>query len=273
MGPDIEREAGGRDPWVDRLSEYLDGELTPPERAALEMHLGACAACTETLEALRAVVIHARTLEDPPPAEDLWPGIATQITRTDAPAVAPVAAPHGRAPIVGVGRRWWTRRFDVSLPQLAAAAVLLVALSAGAAWIALRGSAFTPGPSGGGSRSPGAIAVAPARPMPAPASGAPALDASVGAAPAVAGASNPRYDAAIADLERALAEGRGQLDPRTLRVVEQNLRTIDRALEQARRAVAADPGNLWLRSHLADTMKRKVDLLRTATLLTAAQRG
>jgi hypothetical protein len=35
--------------------------------------------------------------------------------------------------------------------------------------------------------------------------------------------------------------------------------------------VAADPGNLWLRSHLAATMKQKVDLLRTATLLTAAQ--
>jgi anti-sigma factor RsiW len=270
MRADIEREEWGRDPWADRLSDYLDGELTPAERAALETHLAACAACTETLEALRAVVSHARTLEDAPPAEDLWPGIEAQISREIASAVAPSPEPRGRAPIIGIGRLWWTRRFDVSIPQLAAAAVLLVALSAGAVWIALRGSVPAPAPATAplrhASRSPDAIAAAPARPLPAPAS-----DRPMDATPVVAGPSNPRYDAAIAQLETALAEGRGQLDPRTLRVVEQNLRTIDRALEQARRAVAADPGNLWLRSHLAATMKQKVDLLRTATLLTAAQ--
>ena len=84
-------------------------------------------------------------------------------------------------------------------------------------------------------------------------------------------AGNAGYDAAVAELEDALASGRGRLDPRTLRVVEQNLRVIDRALDEARRAVAADPGNTWLRSHLAATMKRKVDLLRSATLLASTQ--
>ncbi|HKQ59029.1 MAG TPA: hypothetical protein VJY35_14280, partial [Candidatus Eisenbacteria bacterium] len=82
---------------------------------------------------------------------------------------------------------------------------------------------------------------------------------------------NPRYDAAVAELERALAEGRGRLDPRTLKVVEDNLRIIDRAVAEARQAVAADPGNTWLRSHLASTMQRKVDLLRSATSLASVQ--
>ena len=270
MEPEVKREERGRDAWVDRLSEYHDGELTGAERVALETHLAACAACTETLDELRAVVTHAHALEDALPAEDLWPAIEARIASTVAPRVAPTVAPgvgrRSRAPVVATDPPWWARRFDLSLPQLAATAVLLVALSASAVWLALRGSALTPATPGGASRSPGTIAAAPGAPRLAPAS-----DAPVGAAPALAVVSNPRYDAAIAELERAMAEGRGQLDPRTLRVVEQNLRTIDRALEQARRAVAADPGNLWLRSHLAATMKQKVDLLRTATLLAAAQ--
>ena len=84
---------------------------------------------------------------------------------------------------------------------------------------------------------------------------------------ASAGLEDPRYSAAVAELERALEAGQGRLDPRTLRVVEQNLRVIDGAIDEARRAVVADPGNMWLRSHLASTMKRKVELLRSAAMI------
>ncbi len=76
-----------------------------------------------------------------------------------------------------------------------------------------------------------------------------------------------RYDAAIADLERVLAQHRAQLDPATVRVIEDNLRIIDRATAQARRALAADPANPYLNGHLADQMRRKVELLRQATAL------
>ena len=80
----------------------------------------------------------------------------------------------------------------------------------------------------------------------------------------------PRYDAAVADLERVLAEGRGRLDTATVRVLEQNLRVIDQAIEQARRAVAADSANAYLNSHLAETMRRKLELLRQAASLVSA---
>jgi hypothetical protein len=143
-------------------------------------------------------------------------------------------------------------------------------------WLALRGPALP----GTGGRAPqgtlaGGSAVAPergARGAVAPGTAQPFRPgAGVEATVTSSDGSNPRYDAAVADLERTLEEGRGRLDPRTLQVVEKNLHIIDRAIEDARRAVAADPGNTWLRSHLAATMKRKVDLLRSATMLAGAE--
>jgi len=76
-----------------------------------------------------------------------------------------------------------------------------------------------------------------------------------------------RYDAAIADLERVLAEHRNQLDPATVRVVEENLRIIDQATQQALKALKADPSNPYLNDHVADQMRRKVELLRQVTSL------
>jgi hypothetical protein len=73
------------------------------------------------------------------------------------------------------------------------------------------------------------------------------------------------YDAAVGDLERVLAEGKDQLEPRTLKVIEENLRIIDRAIAEARSAIAADPANAYLRSQVAANMRRKLDILRQAT--------
>ena len=90
---------------------------------------------------------------------------------------------------------------------------------------------------------------------------------------AINAAVNPRgnatqsYAAAVADLERVLASGRGQLDTTTIRVIEQNLAAIDRAIAQAQHALDADPANLYLNTHLAETMRRKLDLLRQAAAL------
>ena len=78
------------------------------------------------------------------------------------------------------------------------------------------------------------------------------------------------YDAAVADLERVLDAGRGRLDTTTVRVIERNLATIDSAIAQAQRAVAADSANLYLNSHLAETMRRKLELLRQAAALVSS---
>jgi anti-sigma factor RsiW len=41
------------DPWIDRLSDYIDGDLSVAERIELENHLARCAECSDTLVGLR----------------------------------------------------------------------------------------------------------------------------------------------------------------------------------------------------------------------------
>jgi hypothetical protein len=110
-------------------------------------------------------------------------------------------------------------------------------------------------------RGPAAAAPAPSRPVaisPAPAVSRPVL-------------AEQKYDAAVAELEQVLQQGRGTLDTTTVHVLERNLALIDRAIADARRALAADPHNAYLNAHLAGTMRRKIDLLRQAAAIVAAR--
>ena len=217
------------DQWTDRLSEYLDGEMKGSERAFLEAHLERCEDCQDTLAGLRRVVMRARSLEDRPPATDLWAGVAERIGAPARTVVLPAR-----------------RRFTFSLPQLLAAGITLAVLSASGAWML----------------HPGVQTVA-VQPVPVASE-----NASV--TPVGAPSAAQSYDAAVHDLEQVLEEGRGRLDSATVRVLEQNLALIDRAIAEARRAVAADSANVYLNTHLAQTMRRKVDLLRQAAALVAA---
>jgi len=235
------------DRWTERLSEYLDGALEARDASDFESHLATCVECAATLEALRAVAARASALGPLEPARDLWPAIASRLAPRDAlDAHAATTAPAGGqerrpGPIGRLveslrGLAGW--RLSLSLPQLAAASLALVLVSGGAAWMTLRRPSVAP---------PAPVAARPA---------APAGAATVGLS---------QYDAAIAELERALAEHRAELDSSTVRVVEQNLAAIDRAIAEARRALAVDPTDPWLHDHLASTMRRKLGLLRRAT--------
>ena len=54
-------------------------------------------------------------------------------------------------------------------------------------------------------------------------------------------------------------------------MLQDNLDAIDRAIDQCRRALAADPANTYLNSHLADARNRKLALLRRVSALVDAQ--
>jgi anti-sigma factor RsiW len=231
--------------WISRLSDYLDNELATEERAALDAHLRECPTCHATLDELRAVTARAGTLADRAPVNDLWPGIAAAIGSDINPL-----AQRRRGPV--------TRRFSFSMPQLAAAAVLLMAVSGGAVWT-LRNAAPA---------RPAAVAAAPARVPSGPSAPSTIRPTEF---TTVRPTAEQSYDAAVADLEQVLREGRGRLDDRTLLIVEKNLATIDSAVAQARRAVEQDPANAYLNSYLAHAMRRKIDLLRQVVALASAQ--
>jgi tetratricopeptide (TPR) repeat protein len=220
------------DSFTDRLSEYLDGELSAPERAAVDAHLLECGACRSTLDDLRAVVAEAAQLTNAPPARELWSGIAARI--------APGGRPRAR---VSPFRRAITSRLSFTLPQLAAAGIALMVLSGGLVWLARSGDPRADFQPISAQTELGPPVVAPAN------------------------FADAHYDEAIADLERTLEAGRAKLEPETVRVLEENLRSIDRAIDQCRRALAMDPANVYLNTHLADTRQRKLTLLRRATAL------
>ena len=223
--------------WTDRLSEYLDRELTAAEAAAADEHLLHCAACRETLAELREVRVRARALAPTKPDTDLWPAIAAAIGSE--PAVRRTDVTPLRGP----------RRYSFSLPQLAAAGIALAALTGSGVWLA------------SGHENGAAMAI---KTDSTPATRGSAPGATIRSASLQATAT---YDAAIGDLEAVLQSGRERLDPATITVLETNLALIDSAIAEAQRAIASDPANAYLNSHLARTMQRKLELLRRAATL------
>ncbi|UCC72519.1 MAG: zf-HC2 domain-containing protein [Gemmatimonadota bacterium] len=231
------------DRWTEKLSPYLDGELSAVEREQLESHLAKCEECAAALEQLRRVVGRARALEDRPPATGLWSGIAERIGA--APSDAKVADLEARRRSKVARLR--QRRLSFSLPQLAAASIALIVISAGGAWLVSR-------PAG-----------------PAAERGASSVSGQAGLVSApVAGHSATSYDAAIVELERIIDESRDQLDTTTVRVIEENLMIINQAIVQAQRALAEDPASEYLNEHLAATMRQKLEFLRRAAEMTRA---
>lgn len=238
---------GTTDRWTDRLSEYLDGELRPEERDALEAHLDACSACSATLAELRAVAETARALPDPTVRTDLqadlWAGIAPRLAPRPRPWGERVAAwfrPHGG-------------RFSFTVPQLAAAAVAVVIVSATVTFLGSRFAA---------DRADGPVAVRQGDTT--------GTTGRPGAAADYASFDEARYASAVAELERTLDERRGELDPATVRALEDNLALIDEAVFEAKRALNADPSNPYLSGHLANQMHRKVRVLQRAAMIVAA---
>jgi hypothetical protein len=75
------------------------------------------------------------------------------------------------------------------------------------------------------------------------------------------------YDAAVRALTRELDQNHSRLDSTTVRIVNQKLELIDRAIAEAERALAGDPANNYLHGHLTQTRLRKLDLLRRAAAI------
>jgi hypothetical protein len=199
-------------PTEDDLHALADGTLAVDPRAAIARHVAECTVCAALVDRVRgllAVVDAAPRTIDPP--EDLWPAIRR---RTGAPWKTSSGTP-----------RSWR-----SLGGLAAAAVVLVALSSTITWeIGQRRS---------------------------PAGDGPAIDAS----PSIMTVSD--YDRLDRELATLLASQRKALRPETIATVERNLAVIDQAIAEIRTALIEDPGNRVLHDLLKSSYGQKAALLR-----------
>lgn len=245
------------DLMCERLAAYMEGDLPPAERAEAERHLGECVACADALAELRAIASQAAQLPLLAPSRDLWAGIeariSTPVTRLEA-----VRTSVRRAP-----RRQW---------QFALAAGALIAVSAGTTYMITTHSGAT------GSQR---VTIATATPrrdsqptvVPAPvtaqqAAPAPVSPSNVSLASRKKNVSVTRvYDREIAMLDSVVHMRRESLDPKTIQIIEQNLKIIDNAIAESRAALARDPKSPLLTNRLDNVLGSKVQLLRTIAFL------
>jgi hypothetical protein len=185
---------------------------------------------------------------------DLWPAIADRLER------------RGTGPrVVPIESRREVRRFSFSVSQLAAASIAIALLSAGAVWMAVRDGGGVSGPIVSAPRSEEPITGAVEEPI----SGAGGeTSPTVTVADRGDHVTNAEYDAAVAELERLLDEA--NIEPELRQAIDENLAVIDDAIRQTRRALEEDPDDVYLNTHLASTMQRKIDVLQDAARLARA---
>ena len=261
-----------------RLPEYMEGDLTGDEREAFERHAESCAHCRPILEELKAIVTSAGALGPIEPSRDLWSGIEARIGTQ----VVPLGS-----------------RRTMPLARTLAAAVVLMAVTAGITWqLARRGAPAgqqtpaiaaasndqpsptgTTGPvivtsppqvasnDGAGNTPPRTTVSAAKAPAATPRSGDQMVQAVRNGGRAVSTAQ--LYDNEITRLHAVIQQRRGELDPKTVAAIERSLAVIDTAIAQARSALARDPASRFLNGRLTDALDKKVELLRTTAMLPA----
>ena len=257
------------------LLEWLEGDLDSPKRDVVDEHVASCARCHGLVRDVQGIRESAAGMPDLVPGRDLWSGIEQRIQPS----------------VISIGRPW--RSAAIPRYVLGAAAAALVAVSSGITYVAtsrtLPRAAVQAG-TGLPVRVAGATVEAPLE--------APLVESAPGPeVPSVRGdvrSSSPREPMAarrpattlasrspaprlapaevalsseISELQDLLKARRGDLEPETVRVVEENLAIIDAAVSQARAAVARDPASGFLNERLESALQKKVQLLRTVALI------
>src|SRR5215212_5473470 len=119
------------------LSEFLDGTLGHSEHVAVGAHMAACAACDAAREDFHAIIAVAREARGqlfvPTDERALWLRVQAEVEAESRPARAARAAAGA-----GFWSRLFGRRFELSLPQLAAGAAALVVAAASVTALGLR---------------------------------------------------------------------------------------------------------------------------------------
>ena len=259
----------------DTLLAYLEHETDDATRVAVERHSVTCAECGALLADLRKLRIDAANLPEMQPSRDLWAGIASRIE-------APVVSIGVKQPEVkrALNVRLWTRRALIAASLMAAAGVGYggARLSASGSRPADPVATLADTPIGTVAESP-SIADSLSLPTRQPraestepraavlASATPARSPEMQSAILVVNKVSADYDREIARLQKLIDERRNQLDPVTVGIIEKNLKVIDTAITECKKAIANDPASGFLIESLNQSLRSKVELMRTAALL------
>ena len=232
------------------LSAWFEGDLGDADRRAVDSHLRECLRCAKIVRDIEGIRHDAAKLPELAPSRDLWTGIAARI---EAPVIDLTTR---QAPARMPQRRTW---------QMAAAAVLLMALSSGVTYVfttsdqrsAISQTADSVNTSTPVAATPGVVVP----PRPSRDKGSPVLVSSEAVAPEIT------YNQEITRLRAILDQRRSSLDASTIAVVEQSLRTIDQAIADARAALTTDASSPYLNDQLNRALEKKVSVLRRVALL------
>ena len=232
------------------LSAWFEGDLGDADRRAVDSHLRECLRCATIVRDIEGIRHDAAKLPELAPSRDLWAGIAARI---EAPVIDLTTR---QAPARTPQRRTW---------QMAAAAVVLMAVSSGVTYVLTKSDqqlASSEQMTADSITTP--VAVPPGvvvPPRPSRDKGSPVLVSSEAVAPEIT------YNQEITRLRAILDQRRTSLDPSTIAVVEQSLRTIDQAIADARAALTTDASSPYLNDQLNRALEKKVSVLRRVALL------
>lgn len=260
--------------FSEQLMSFLEGDTDDATHASMERHAQQCAECGALLAEVRALRVEASKLPELTPSRDLWSGIAARIEAPVVP-IGTVSGAFEAVPAVqrSAGARRWIR-------GSMAAAALVGAVGLGYFTGVARPVATVASSDSTDAADTTAMPVqdgqfaimldgVPLDWMAADSLGgsASALAPSTASAQFAVATLSADYDREITRLRALVDERRNQLDPVTVAIIEKNLRVIDVAITESKKAIARDPASRFLIESLNHSLESKVELLRIAAAL------
>jgi Putative zinc-finger len=248
------------DRFHELVSDWLEGSLDASTRAALEAHAATCDACRAIMTDLRAITQTASTLERHAPPSRVWTRLEQQLAAE--PRFREAAARRA----AGITSRGATRVpvWNWRSPMLALAASLLLLIGGSLyglyRWtqpapttIATTRTPSTTGTPDAGNGPGGGLVES--------------IDSELQQAAA-------HYEKAITGLEQVANASDSPLDPDVMAKLHQNLDVIDKAINESRAALNAQPNSRVAQQSLFDAFRRKVALLQdTIALMNELRKG
>lgn len=230
-------------PSRERLSAYVDERLCSERRGRVAGHLAECATCRAFVRRSRELMDELRSL----PREFEAPGSVERPWLEETGASSRSSSADRRE-----SRVPWGGRLASVRPWLAAAAVLLVAATAGLL-VSRPWSTGTFGTEASAARELAAAGSGGGAPPAAGSSGRPADDP---------GSSLRPYVTAVDELAAVYRRRRGALPEEVARAVDASLASLDAAIRSTAEVAEQHPEARLVRSMLVSRYERKLELLR-----------